>query len=151
MKPHELVRAAAEIIKATDWSQGAAARDHNGEQVPLYQPATGGDSRVSIHPNAVAFSIYGALAKALATAGTKVANPGLMWQTLSMLAEGHVVPGGTNHVHSLIAFNDVEGRTKDEVLAFLEEAAQQLEPRASEPAPAIDYQFSEPLKQLPAS
>jgi hypothetical protein len=134
--PHELIRAAIGILTSNGWSQGAAARNHYGEQLPLYLPATGGDSRARIHPDAVSFSIYGALAKAMGDAGTAVANPGLLWATLDAAAKLHVVPGGTNHLHALIAFNEVEGRTHAEVLEFLEGVALQLEETHANAQPA---------------
>lgn len=126
MQPHELLRAAAEIIRTSGWSQGTAARDHNGDKVELFDGVKGDMSRAGVNGAAVRFSIYGALVKAQANAGTTVANPGLMWETLRLLAlsePGAPAPGGANYVHPVIGYNDHEGRTRQEVLSFLEHCA----------------------------
>lgn len=151
MQPHELIRAAAEIIKTGGWSQKAAARDHLGVEVPLFGGVTGDTSRAGVNQAAVRFSIYGALVKAQAIAGTSVANPGLMWHTLHQLAKaepGAPVTGGTNYVHPVLGYNDHEGRTVEEVLSFLETCALTLEPEnTAEPRHAADvavYEAGDP-------
>ena len=136
MQPHELLRAAADVIRATGWSQGSHARDHMGREIGLYAIGTEGTSRAAINPHAASFSIYGAIVKALNEAGSAVPQSGLMWDTLHRLATAKVASalGGTNHLHPIILFNEEMDRTKEEVLAFLEEAAVELEAKAGAPA-----------------
>jgi hypothetical protein len=129
MQPQDLIRKAAEIIKVQGWSQGADARDHNGDQVPLMSGTSGDMSRSRINPAAVRLSIYGALVKAMDGAGTAVANPGLMWDTMYGVAKAknRHAEGGTNYVHPILQFNEDEGRTVEEVLSFLETCALEIE------------------------
>lgn len=129
MQPQELIRSAAKIIKEGGWSQGAAARDHNGDEVPLFGGVSGDTSRAGVNSAAVSFSIYGALVKAQSIAGAAIPNPGLMWDTLYRLAQAeHDIPaGGSNYVHPVIGYNEAEGRTVEEVLAFLEACAVEIE------------------------
>jgi hypothetical protein len=124
MQPYELIRHAADLIRAQGWSQGGAARDVTGEIVQLLDVGRAGDSRVRVNPRAVSFSIYGALVKAQELYGEPT-QVGLMWDTLMRLAReaGDVADGGTNYVHPVIQYNETEGRTVDEVLALLERAA----------------------------
>lgn len=131
MQPQDLIRSAAKIIKESGWSQGAAARDHNGAEVPLFGGVSGDTSRAGVNSAAVSFSIYGALVKAQATAGAGMIQNlvGMMWDTLYRLAraEHGIPPGGTNYVHPIIGYNEAEGRTVEEVLAFLEACAVEIE------------------------
>jgi len=119
MLAHEVLRRAAEIIKETGWSAGSSARDINGAPIPLWH----GDVRAGIHPAAVSLSIYGAIAKVLAT--EPCPNVALIWKSLESLSDRPdvVVRGGTNHLHPVMAFNDAPGRTESEVLALIEAAA----------------------------
>lgn len=128
MQPYELVRRAAKLIAKQGWSQGGAARDASGAIVQLLDVGRAGDSRVKVNPKAQSFSIYGALVKAQETHGEPT-HIGLMWETLMRLARemGSVVDGGTNYVHPVIQYNETEGRTQAEVLAFMEQAAAAIE------------------------
>jgi hypothetical protein len=129
MLAHEVLRAAAEVVRA-GWSHGAvAARDADGNEVTLYGPAVGGTSRVGINPNATRFSAYGAVAKVLAgpAAGAVAAN--LMWSRLAELAKAKSPSrvGGTNHVNPIIQFNADDERTAQDVIGLLHEAADELD------------------------
>lgn len=133
MLAHEVLRAAADVVRA-GWSEGsAAARDGDGREVNLYGPAVGGTSRVGITPEATRFSAYGAVAKVLAgpAAGAVAAN--LMWIRLAELAKAKspARPGGTNHMHPLVQFNADPERTAEDVIDLLLEAADALAPVAS--------------------
>lgn len=134
MQPHELIRAAAEIIKTSGWSRGAQARDTDGNSIPLFGVAVGGDSRSSVNPAARSFSIYGALVKAMSQAG-EASHVGLMWDTLHRLAHAETgTPHGLgDNLHPVFRLNDAEGTTKEQVLAFMEKAAAVLEGGLSVP------------------
>lgn len=132
MLAHEVLRAAADVVRA-GWSEGsAAARDGDGREVNLYGPAVGGTSRVGINPEAARFSVYGAVAKVLTTAQGGPAT-GLMWLRLAEIAKRRSPsrPGGTNHMHPLVQFNADPERTAEDVIALLLEAADALAPVAS--------------------
>lgn len=120
----EVLRAASAIIEAGGWSQGAVARDANGRPVALFA-GTGGDrSRAGVSAAAVSFSLYGAVCKATSEAGGCSRLP-LLWDVLYRLCCTTDVPhGGTNHVHPVLQYNEAEGRTKDDIQALLEVAAQ---------------------------
>lgn len=127
MQNFQLVRAAADVIRQYGWtsgvdSQGAAinARDERGHPVPLFLVPTEGTGRASINPAAVSFSIYGALGVAGAKAGQ--APSSLVWETLRDMAAAatDVAHGGTNHVHPIYQYNEMPGRTQEDVLTFLE-------------------------------
>jgi hypothetical protein len=132
MQSQELIRAAAAVIRNGGWSQGTAARDAMGNEVPLFGGTRGDASRAGVNPEAVSFSIYGALVKAMGAAGSGVADPGMMWETLRrMSGVEHGVPaGGLNHVHSVITYNDGADRTVEQVLSFLETCALTIEAKA---------------------
>jgi hypothetical protein len=132
MLAHEVLRAAAEVVRA-GWSHGsAAARDADGNEVNLYGAAVGGTSRVGINPEAARFSVYGAVAKVLTTAQGGPAT-GLMWLRLAEIAKRRSPsrPGGTNHMHPLVQFNADPERTAEDVVDLLLEAADALAPVAS--------------------
>jgi hypothetical protein len=146
MQPHELIRRAAKLIEAQGWASGVddagtpvAARDASGNAIRLLEAGTGGDSRVKVNKRAAAFSIYGALVKAQELY-KEPASVGLMWDTLYRLArEAHgAAEGGTNFVHPVIQYNETEGRTKEEVLAFMEQAAAAIEAQLNPPAPPAE-------------
>jgi hypothetical protein len=63
---------------------------------------------------------------------------GLMWATLCELARATnaIAEGGTNYVHPIISYNEAEGRTQDEVLAFMEQAAAAIEAKLNPPSAA---------------
>lgn len=135
MQPQDLIRKAAKLIEAQGWASGpadeggaVAARDATGAAVRLMASGTGGDSRVKVNPAAWSFSIYGALVKAQEIYGQPT-HVGLMWDTLYRLAReiGATPEGGTNYVRPVIAYNEADGRTKEEVLAFMEQAAATIE------------------------
>jgi hypothetical protein len=133
MLAHEVLRKAAEIVgqdHGRGWSRGsAAARDVSGRETSLYGPAVGGTSRVGINPNAVMFSLYGAVAKVLASpAGAGVAASA-MWLKLAEVARRRspAREGGTNHVNPIIQFNADPERTAQDVIELLTEAADELE------------------------
>lgn len=122
----EVLRAAGAIIER-GWSQGAVARDGAGRPVALFGGTGGDTSRASINRDAVAFSLYGAVCKATSDAGGCSRLP-LLWDVLFRLCSATDVPyGGTNRVHPVLQFNEMDGRTKAEVLAVLELAAQDCE------------------------
>ena len=133
MLAHEVLRAAADVVRAGLSHGAAAARDADGAEVALYGPAVGGTSRVGINPNATRFSAYGAVAKVLAGPGAAGVAAASMWIRLADLAKAKASarPGGTNHTHPLVQFNADEGRTAEDVIALLLEAADALAPVAS--------------------
>ena len=129
MLAHEVLRKAAEIV-AAGWSEGsAAARDINGGEVPLYGAATGGTSRVGINANAARFSMYGAVAKVLASPTGAGTPANAMWLKLAEIAKRRSPArmGGTNHVNPIIQFNADDERTAQDVIDLLNEAADELE------------------------
>jgi hypothetical protein len=127
----EVLRAAGAIIEA-GWSQGAVARGNGGRPVPLFAGTGGDTSRATVNRDAVWFSLYGAICKATSDAGGCSRLP-LLWDVLYRHAingteeSGQTPHGGTNHVHPVIQFNEHPGRTKEEVMALLEIAAQDCE------------------------
>jgi hypothetical protein len=130
MTPAETIRRAIVILNTYGWCQGSNALDAMGAPVRLFETSTAGDARVRINPAAASFSIYGAVAKAIGDAGSGVPQSGRMWEVLAALAQaipGQDAPGGTNHVHPLAHYNESMDRTKEEVIAFLEHAAAELE------------------------
>lgn len=132
----DVLRAAAAIIEAGGWSQGAVARDGNGRPTALFGGTGGDTSRAAVSREAVQFSLYAAICKATSDAGGRVERLALLWDVLYRHASVDGTPyGGTNHVHPVIQFNDAEGRTKDEVLALLEVAAQDCEAIGAGPFP----------------
>jgi hypothetical protein len=149
MEAYELVRAVRQNFETPgSWSQsepGAAvvmhARDHAGNPISLFHVSSEGTSRASVNPAAVSFSIYGALVKAQETHGACV-HLALLWDTLQKMAaqETGAAHGGTNYVHPLIQYNEAPGRTREQVVAFLERAEAALwavERPVEPPAPAI--------------
>jgi len=136
MKAFEALQAAHSVIEA-GWTTGANARDSVGNVVPLFS----GNERARINPLAVSFNLYGGICKACAD--HPQAEPALMWETLARLARARSgVPGGINHVHPILAFNETPGRTKQEVLDLLAEAIAVLNPppapiQLGSPAPVL--------------
>lgn len=144
MQPYDLIRRAAKIIETSGWAAGTddkggavAARDASGDPVTLFDTASGGESRTRVNRKAVSFSVYGAMVKAQEAHG-EPPHLGLMWATLMQLASelGNIPSGGTNYVHPVIQYNMAEGRTKEEVLAFMEQAAATIEAKLNPPAEA---------------
>jgi hypothetical protein len=133
----EVLRAAAAIIEAGGWSQGAVAKDGNGRPVALFGGTGGGSSRASVNRAAVSFSLYGAICKATDQAGGCSRLP-LLWDVLYRHCSGatDAAHGGKNHVHPVLLFNEAEGRTREEVLALLEIAAQDCDQIGEGPFPA---------------
>lgn len=130
MQAHEVLRAAADVIRA-GWSEGPVnARDGDGKPVPLHGAAVGGSSRVGINPDAARFSAWGAVAKVLAGPGGAGVPTSLMWTRLADLAKAKSPAriGGLNHLHPLIQFNADEERTAQDVIDLLIEAADALTP-----------------------
>lgn len=145
MRPDEVLRAAATLILEGGWSQGEPARDADGRPVPLFVTGSSETGRAAPNPAARQFSVYGAVATVMYRAG---ANPSAVWGTLATrAADMNGVPhGGDNHVHPVIQFNETEGRTAAEVLAFLGACADELQgDRPAAPLPAPDPQFAAPL------
>lgn len=133
MLAHEVLRAAAVIVEA-GWSVGAMARDGSGRPVALFK----GDAKAGVNPEAVSFSLYGAICKAVHQAGSgRVERLALLWDVLYRHAsnENGGAIGGTNHVHPVLQFNEQEGRTKEQVLALLDVAAQDCEAIGDGPFP----------------
>jgi len=135
MQPQDLIRAAAKLLGEKGWAQPAGhhAVGADGEPVSLWGNTRGTDpidtSRASFNPQAARLSIYGALVAILA-GGARPEHSGLMWDCLREVALeelGEHAPGGTNYVHPLVAYNNAEGRTQDEVLAFMEKVAKRIE------------------------
>lgn len=129
MDAYKVLRAAAETV-SKGWSQGANARDADGREVPLW--ATGGSEtgRASVNPAAVRFSLYAAVALAQSPGG--VVGLPAMWDLLYRRCKEATGPtGGTGHVHPALGFNEVEGRTAEEVVAMLNACADELEAGAT--------------------
>lgn len=137
MQPYELIRHAAKLIETQGWTQGAAARDLAGAEVPLLAVGQAGDSRVRVNSRAHSFSIYGALVKAQELYGEPT-HIGMMWNTLMELASqlDTTPSGGKNYVHPVIMYNENMDRTKAEVMAFMEQAASAIEAKLNPPAEA---------------
>ena len=133
MLAHEVLRAAADVVRA-GWSEGpVSARDADGRDVPLYGHAVGGTSRVSINPNATRFSIYGAICKVLSLPQASGVAMAHAWIRLADMAKARssARPGGTNHAHPLVQFNADPERTAEDVIELLLEAADALAPVSS--------------------
>lgn len=139
MLPHEVIRAAANLIRAGGLSKGAAARDAYGKHVQLFG-GTRGDkdvdtSRASLNGAAVQFSIYGALA---AVMNRTPCNPSAVWPLLRIEAEkaleGKARPGGTNHLHlhPVMALSELAEMDTDGAVAFLEGVADKIAPAKAE-------------------
>jgi hypothetical protein len=129
MLAHEVLRAAAEVVRA-GWSEGpVSSRGPDGREVPLFGNAVGATSRVSINPNATRFSAYGAVAKVLAMPQAAGVPASHMWMKLAEMAKAKSPsrPGGTNHVHPLVQFNADPERTAEDVIELLLEVADALE------------------------
>jgi hypothetical protein len=133
MKASEVLRAAADLIRLNGWSVRASARDGDGQPVALWSHTAGG--RPSVSPLARRFSIYGAIC--MVAEGNLQQNPTMMWSVLAQAAmdADETVPGGTNHLHPVMGFNEAPGRTVEQVLALLELAAARCELRDMRPAP----------------
>ena len=136
MLPQEALREAAKLIEA-GWCQGDGshsghARDAAGRPVPLHVGAV----RAAINPEAASYTLYGALATVMRV--IRVDRVALVFDVLYRLstAENDMDPGGTNHVHPVMAFNETPGQTKDRVLALLELAAQEAEAVGDGPFPS---------------
>lgn len=128
MLSHEVIRAAASLIRAGGHSQGCNARDAYGREVPLYTTGSGENGRASINPAAVAFSMYGAVA---AVIHRNPSNPSVIWPVLDTAArkamEGRAATGGSNYLHPLILLNEHMDTDKDAAVGFLEGVASTLE------------------------
>lgn len=132
MLAHEVLKAAADIVRA-GWSEGGvAARDAAGREVHLYGHAIGGSSRVSINPQAARFSAYGAVCKVLSGPGVGAISTPAMWTRLSEAARAKSPsrPGGTNFMHPLVQFNADPERTSGDVVELLLEVAGAMEREA---------------------
>lgn len=130
MDAYKVLRAAAETV-SKGWSQGANARDHDGREVPLWATGSSETGRASVNPAAVRFSLYAAVALAQAPGG--VVGLPAMWDLLYRRCKEAIdaVPGGNNHVHPALGFNEIEGQTADKVVAMLELCANELEAGAT--------------------
>lgn len=129
MLAHEVLRAAADVIRE-GWSPGgSAARDANDNEVSLYGAARGSTSRVGINPAAAKFSAYGAVAKVLAGPAAGTPATSAMWIALATKAreKSPARPGGKNFMHPLVQFNADEERTAQDVIDLLIEVADELE------------------------
>lgn len=133
MLAHQVLRAAATIIEKGGWSQEALCRDASGRPVPLFR---GDNAKAGVNPSAVSFSLYAAICKAVHEGGTVQRMP-LIWDVLYRHAsQATDVPhGGENYVHPVMQFNETAGRTKEDVLALLEIAAQDCEEIGDGPFP----------------
>lgn len=139
MLAHEVLKAAAEIVRA-GWSEGGVpARDADGREVHLYGHAIGGSSRVGINPAAARFSAYGAVAKVLNGPGVAAVDTTAIWGKLSDAARAHspARPGGTNFMHPLVQFNADPERTDQDIISLLLEVAAVFELEANARAEAI--------------
>jgi hypothetical protein len=136
MQPHEILRAAADIVEADGgWCPGPIdAQDATGRAVPLYL----GDARATINPTAAQFSAYGAICKALAVNRSGATR--LMWETLQDIAQGSGFP-------NLAAFNNAEGRTAAEVATMLRTVADSLDP-ANRAIATVPSRATVPLSAL---
>jgi len=126
MAASDILRQAAALIES-GWSQGELhALDAMGEPVPLFGGLAGDTARAGINPAAVKLSMYGAVVKALHL--TPGIDPRPIWIKLDELVRctGYT-PGGTNHLHPVIGYNNAEGRTAAEVQAILLLAAEEID------------------------
>jgi hypothetical protein len=130
MQAHEVLRQAADVIRAGWAAGGTHAEDAAGKPVPLHGPSTQGTARVGINPRAVRFSAYGSVVKVLAGREANSVAPQPIWIKLHELAKAKspARPGGNNHLHPLIQFNADPERTAEDVVALLLEAADALDP-----------------------
>ena len=132
MLPHEIFRAAADLIRAGGHSKGTDARDAEGNEVPLFTNTRGmtevDTSRAEIG-EASQLSIYGALATAMNRDAT---NPTRVWTVAAEEAarslEGKEVAGGTNYLHPVKALNEHPDTDAAAAIAFLERCALLAEP-----------------------
>lgn len=138
MEPADLIRAAGKLLDERGWGQGTVGQHAfaaDGFPVTLWGNTKSSEpidtSRAAFNTQAARFSIYGAIVAAHAVDGTPLKQADLMWDCLyhvarEELGEQHV-PGGTNYVHPIIAYNNAEGRTKEQVLAFMAKVAKEIE------------------------
>src|SRR5919197_401212 len=108
----EILRRSRERI-LDGWCQGADARDERGREVPPWSD------------EARSWSILGAVA------GTGGADGGLDAVPVARLGEAVVALGEAAETDSLVRWNDVAGRTQDEVVALFDRALALL------PAPPV--------------
>lgn len=135
MLPHEVIRAAATLIREGGHSQGSHARDALGRDVALFGHTRSGEevdvSRAEINPAAISFSLYGALAAVLRTAPAGMT--GVIWPMVRDEAlramDGKSTAGGTNHLHPLVLLNEHMDTDKEGACAFLERCALLVEPK----------------------
>lgn len=136
MLPHEAIREAAKLIEAgwcqSDGSHLGHARNEAGAVVPLWV----GAARSDINPQAARYTVYGAIATVMRV--NRVERAALIFDVLYNLAIAHNghPPGGSNYVHPLLAFNEAPGRTREQVLAMLDMAANDIERIGSGPFPS---------------
>ena len=125
MKAHEVLTAAAKVLRDFGWCQGANARDANGKDVPVADP--GGSRRPN--PEAARFSIYGAIMRAGLT-GDRQTQTGPMWDVLVREAVDRRRDGTpiTSRQHQVFEYNDREGMTIEGALDFLEACADRMKP-----------------------
>lgn len=154
MLPQDLLRAAVTVLTEKGWTQGEPgaavtfhARDHAGEPVPIYRPDKGGESRAAVNPAAASFSAYGAIVAAIHQAGVPIDNMELMWGTIAGLATAklkEMALGGENHVHPLLAFNELKGQTVQNVIGLLQETAREIDKVTG--VDTMPVQWADPLK-----
>lgn len=119
----EVLRDARQIINTYDWCQRANARD-----------AAGRSCRV-LSPDAVAFSLYGAVMRS-AKAGDVDLQQTSLFQHLTAVSERALQRlGWTNtvHQHPVHAINDYPGIDKQAILDVIEEAAQECDNTSKPP------------------
>jgi len=129
MLPHDVLRTAASTIRAGGLSQGCHARDAQDREVELFATGSGETGKASINPNAVKFSIYGAVA---AACSRNACNPSAIWPVLATEAAkvmaGKAAVGGSNHLHPLILLSEHMDTTTESAAAFLETLADTIKP-----------------------
>jgi len=117
--PSDVLRRAAEIV-AVSWADGPGnAKDASGRTVPLFH-GTGDDTgRATLNPEAVSFSIYGAIVKA--TGELRIGLPHVAWEVLLEIVRSRGHRGAVN------TYNAAEGVTADDCRALLIDAATRLD------------------------
>lgn len=105
MKKSTVLKRALSKIKK-NWIQGASARNKKGDVVPTHSP------------NAVSFCAVGAIQ---ASIPLSFGNYFIKLGCFKLLEKAKSIYS-TNPIDSIIAWNDVHGRTKEEVIKTFEKA-----------------------------
>lgn len=108
----DILEKAAWIIETHGWCQRANARDSNNHAC-----------RVT-HPDAMTFSLYGAVLKAMGGDDKRLQHSEPMWRVLTDVARAACPQ--YHGVHPVMEINDLDGQTQEAIIRCLKAAASVL-------------------------